>query len=155
VVRQGFLEVSKGHRLYFEERGNRDGIAVVSLHGGPGTGFREAQLSLYDPAQFRIIAFDQRGCGRSRPLGSLVENNTQALVSDIECLRRHLQVDRWIVAGGSWGAALALLYASAYPENCLGLIVRGTFLARAREIRWWFDVTRGFFPYDWHRFSGF
>jgi proline iminopeptidase len=154
-INTGFLETSDGHRLYYEERGRRGGLPIVSLHGGPGTGFRDAQLSLYDPEKFHIIAFDQRGCGRSTPLGALVGNTTQALVADIESLRRHLQISRWIVAGGSWGAALTLLYAIAYPENCLGLIVRGAFLARPREIRWWFDVTRGFFPYDWARFSGF
>lgn len=155
LFNRGFLEVSEGHKLYFEEHGNPDGLPIVSLHGGPGSGFRESQISLYDPARFRILAFDQRGCGRSTPLGSLEGNNTHVLVADIERLRQHLQINHWIVAGGSWGSALTLLYALAYPENCLGLIVRGAFLARAREVRWWFDVTRGFFPYDWHRFSSF
>jgi proline iminopeptidase len=155
LIRREHVAVGDGHELYLEERGNPAGIAVLLLHGGPGTGFRAFQSALYDAAFYRIILFDQRGCGRSRPLGSLAGNTTDALVADIESLRRHLGIDAWILSGGSWGTTLALAYAMRWPERCLALILRGVFLARPRECAWWFDVMRGFFPQAWRRFTAY
>lgn len=150
----GFIPVGAGHELYFEERGDCDGIPVVVLHGGPGSGSKPLQSATFDPAFFRVLTFDQRGCGQSRPLGSLNENRTEALVGDIERLRVHLDVDKWIVSGGSWGSTLALSYASEFPDRCLGLILRGVFMARPRELAW-FEAMRGFYPSEWSRFTSF
>jgi proline iminopeptidase len=135
-LRQGHLRVSDVHEIYYEECGNPAGKAAVFLHGGPGAGSDKRARQFFDPQHYRIIVFDQRGCGRSRPSASLVENTTWHLVADIERLRKHLGVERWLVFGGSWGSTLALAYAEAHPDRVTELVLRGIFLMRYAEIRW-------------------
>src|SRR5690242_7540809 len=115
--RRGYLRVSRLHRLYYEECGNPKGKPAVLLHGGPGAGSDQKMRRFFNPRKYRLVLFDQRGCGRSRPHASLVENTTQHLISDIEALRSHLGITRWLVLGGSWGSTLALAYAAAFPER--------------------------------------
>jgi proline iminopeptidase len=135
----GRLAVTDGHQLYYEESGRPDGIPVVILHGGPGGGSNPAMRRFHDPSRFRIILFDQRGCGRSTPYASLAANTTWDLVADIERLRRHLGIDRWHVVGGSWGSTLALAYAESHPASVTSLLLRGIFLLRASEISWFYQ----------------
>src|SRR5690348_15392069 len=123
-----WLEVGHGHRVYYEQAGAPDGIPVVLLHGGPGSGSSTRQREIVDAERYRIVQFDQRGSGRSTPLGETRHNHTDALIEDIEALRRHLGIERWLVCGGSWGAALALAYAGRHPDRVSGLLLRGTFL---------------------------
>ena len=127
-----------GHHIYYEECGNRHGIPILFLHGGPGAGTVPMHRRLFNPDRFRIILFDQRGCGQSRPHGTLDDNSTDALIGDIEALRLHLGVKSFVLFGGSWGSTLALAYAIAYPENVTKLILRGVFLGTAAEIDWFF-----------------
>jgi proline iminopeptidase len=124
------------HHIHAEECGNPDGIPVLFLHGGPGSGCKPYHRCFFDPARYRIVLLDQRGAGRSAPQGELSHNTTADLVRDIEYLRRELQVERWLLFGGSWGATLALLYAQKHPAKVAGLILRGTFLARRRDLDW-------------------
>ena len=131
VRRTGRLKVSDLHEIYWEESGNPDGVPVIGLHGGPGGGSSPEMRRFFNPDHYRIILFDQRGCGRSTPHSELRENDTWALVSDTEALRTHLGVDKWVVFGGSWGSTLALTYAVTYPQNVHGLILRGI-LRRSR-----------------------
>lgn len=131
-----FLPRPHGLRLYLEQSGNPQGIPVLMCHGGPGGGCSPFQRTLFDPQQYRIVLFDQRGCGQSTPFASLEHNTTQDLVDDIEAIRQHLGINRWVVAGGSWGSTLALAYAEQYPQHCLGLILRGIFLGRPEDIDW-------------------
>jgi proline iminopeptidase len=133
------LRVSELHELYVEEAGNPDGIPVVFLHGGPGGGIHENHRRLFDPALYRIVLFDQRGAGRSTPHACLEQNTTWDLVADIEALRIHLGIDRWLVFGGSWGSTLALAYAETHPERVSGLILRGIFLCTEAELRWFYQ----------------
>lgn len=133
------IEVSDGHRLYAEECGNPHGLPVLFVHGGPGAGCERYHRQFFDPATYRIVLFDQRGCGRSRPHASLAGNTTQALVADIETIRTRLGIGRWLVFGGSWGSTLGLVYAQTYPERVLGLILRGIFLCRPRDIAWFYQ----------------
>lgn len=133
---QQYLQVSPLHQLYIEQCGNEQGIPVVFLHGGPGSGCREQHRCYFDSAIYHIILFDQRGCGRSKPQGELEENNTLSLVEDINTIRKHLGITQWLVFGGSWGATLALVYAKQYPKQVLGMILRGVFLGRAQDINW-------------------
>lgn len=149
----GHLAVGDGHRLYWEQAGRRTGEPVVFLHGGPGTGCSPEHRRFFDPRRWRIILFDQRGAGRSTPLGSLEENNTQALIADIEALRRHLGIERWTVFGGSWGSTLALAYAERHPERVAGLILRGIFLGRPQEVEWFLTGMGQFFPEAWREFA--
>src|SRR5215472_3090659 len=135
-LRTGFLRVSEVHEIYFEESGNPNGKPAVFLHGGPGGGTDEKMRTFFDPQRYRIVLFDQRGCGKSRPHASLVDNTTWHLVDDIERLRKHLGIKRWLVFGGSWGSTLALDYAATHPRHCAGLILRGIFLCREEEIDW-------------------
>lgn len=135
----GMLRVSPLHALYFEESGNPQGKPVVFLHGGPGAGANPAVRRFFDPARYRIVVFDQRGCGRSKPHASLVDNTTWHLVADIEQLREHLDIDRWQVFGGSWGSTLALSYAQCYPERVTELVLRGIFLLRPAELHWFYQ----------------
>lgn len=121
------LSVSSLHSLYVEESGNPEGLPVVFLHGGPGAGCDANHRRYFDPKDYRIILFDQRGCGRSTPHAALQDNTTQALISDIEAIREHLNIQQWVVAGGSWGTTLGLAYAQTYPQQVLGLILRGIF----------------------------
>jgi proline iminopeptidase len=147
------VEVEAPHRLYLEECGNPDGVPVVFLHGGPGAGCREQDRCFFDPQRYRIVLFDQRGCGRSTPHASLEKNDTARLLADIETVRRQLGIDRWVVFGGSWGATLALLYAQAYPERVQALILRGIFLCRQGDIDWFYrQGAHRIFPDYWRDF---
>ncbi len=151
----GRLAVAPPHELYWEECGTPDGVPALFLHGGPGAGLTDAGRRFFDPDHYRIVAFDQRGAGRSTPHGELSGNDTAALVEDIETLRRDRGIDRWLVLGGSWGALLALAYAEAYPERCRGLVLRGVFLGGREEAHWFLYGMRRFFPEAWRLFAGF
>jgi len=151
----GMLDASDGHKLYWEESGNPHGVPVIFLHGGPGSGTTPAQRRFFDPAAYRIVLFDQRGAGRSTPRASIVANTTDHLIADLERLRRHLDIESWLVFGGSWGSTLALAYGQACPERCLGFILRGVFLGRAREVDWFLNGIRTIFPEVWRRFVEF
>ncbi len=137
--RHGYLRVSDVHEIYYEECGNPAGKPAVFLHGGPGAGSDKRARQFFDPQHYRIVVFDQRGCGRSRPSASLVENTTWHLVADIERLRKHLGIERWLVFGGSWGSTLALAYAEAHPDRVSEIVLRGIFLLRYAEIRWFYQ----------------
>lgn len=141
--RSGWLRVSDLHEIYWEESGNPAGKPVVFLHGGPGGGTDARMRRFFDPARYRIVLFDQRGCGRSRPHASLVDNTTWHLVADIERLREHLSIDRWQVFGGSWGSTLALAYAETHPQRVTELVLRGIFLLRPWEFRWFYETADG------------
>lgn len=145
----GWLDVTDGHSVYYEECGNPMGMPVVFLHGGPGSGCNTAQRRFFDPAHYRIILLDQRGCGRSLPLGRIEANSTEHLVADIELLRAHIGVDRWLVFGGSWGSTLALAYATQHPQSITGLILRGIFLSQPNELEWFLYSVRNFHPEAW------
>ncbi len=132
----GRLAVDPPHTLYWEDCGRADGVPVVFLHGGPGGGCLPHHRRYFDPSFWRIVLVDQRGAGRSTPVAEIEDNTTQALVADLERVRAHLRIDRWLVFGGSWGSTLALAYAEAHPERCLGLVLRGIFLAQRAEIDW-------------------
>ena len=151
----GYLPLDTRHVMYWEQSGNPQGMPVVFLHGGPGAGATPAHRRFFDPAYYRIVVFDQRGSGRSKPLGALEDNTTPHLVADIERLRTHLGIERWMVFGGSWGSTLSLAYAQAHPERCLGLVLRGIFLCRRSEIEWFLYGMREIFPENWRAFSGF
>jgi len=151
----GMLQLDALHSMYWEECGRADGIPAVFLHGGPGAGSTSKHRRFFDPDAYRIVVYDQRGAGRSRPLGELRDNTTPHLVADLEALRRHLGVERWLVFGGSWGSTLAIAYAEAHPERCLGLVLRGIFLCRRSEIDWFLYGLRTVFPEPWEKFSGF
>lgn len=133
------LDVGDGHQLYLEESGNPDGIPVLFVHGGPGAGCGRHDRSFFDPERYRIILFDQRGSGRSTPHACLDVNNSSALVADMEVIRLHLGVKRWLLFGGSWGSTLSLLYAQTYPQYVLGLVLRGVFLCRQQDIDWFYQ----------------
>ncbi|MCA1241487.1 prolyl aminopeptidase [Stappia stellulata] len=147
------ISVAAPHVLYVEESGNPDGVPVVFLHGGPGAGCKPAQRRSFDPARYRIVLFDQRGCGRSSPSATLEGNDTQALIGDIERIRDHLGIDRWMVAGGSWGSLLSLAYAIAHPDRCRALRVHGIFLGRPQEVRFWFYGIGTLFPDAFEAFA--
>jgi len=152
---QRLLDVGEGHRLYVEQSGHPQGLPVVVLHGGPGGGSSPAMRRFFDPSVYRVILFDQRGCGRSRPHASVEANTTWHLVSDIEAIRSALGIDRWIIFGGSWGATLALVYAQAHPDRALHLVLRGVFLMTRRELDWFYGGGAGaFWPDQWQRFAG-
>jgi len=147
---QGMLKVSDLHTLFWEESGNPEGKPVVLLQGGPGGGTDPKQRRFFDPDRYRIVLFDQRGCGKSTPHACLEDNTTWTLVSDIEALRRHLGIERWQVFGGSWGSTLALAYAQAHPDRVSELVLRGIFLLRAQELRWFYQHgTSELFPDAW------
>ena len=152
---QGMLDVGSGHALYWEQSGNPDGVPVVFLHGGPGAGTTPNHRRFFDPAHYRVILFDQRGAGRSTPKASIVDNTTDHLVDDIEALRGMLGIDTWLVFGGSWGATLALVYAERHPTRCLGLILRGVFMGRRRELDWFMHGIRNVYPEAWQAFVDF
>jgi proline iminopeptidase len=150
----GRLKVSGAHELYYEESGNPQGKPVVFLHGGPGGGTEPKMRRYFDPARYRIILFDQRGCGKSTPFASLEQNTTWDLVSDIETLRQHCRVERWQVFGGSWGSTLALAYAETHAERVTELVLRGIFLVRHEEFRWFYqEGTNWIFPDFWQEFE--
>lgn len=151
--RHGMLEVDALHTIYWEEVGNPNGVPVVFLHGGPGAGLSPQHRRFFDPEYYRIILFDQRGAGKSTPLGEWRNNTTQLLVDDIETLRVKFNIERWLVFGGSWGSTLALAYGQAHPERCLGFILRGIFLCTAGEIDWFINGVRWFFPELYDEFA--
>ncbi len=130
------LKVDPLHTVYVEEAGNPRGIPVIFLHGGPGSGCNENHRRYFNPKKYRVVLFDQRGCNRSTPAGETRNNSTPELLQDIERIREHLGIDQWLVFGGSWGATLGLLYAQSHPSRVLGMILRGTFLARQRDLDW-------------------
>jgi proline iminopeptidase len=154
------LDVGPPHRLYWEQSGNPAGVPVIFLHGGPGAGTAPAYRRFFDPNHYRIVLFDQRGAGRSVPEAELTENTTQQLIADIERLRVHLKIERWMVFGGSWGSTLALAYGQAHPDRCVGFILRGVFLFSDDEVRWFLGnhgeggMAR-FFPEAYRAFSQF
>ena len=150
----GRLAVDDRHSLYWEQSGNPAGVPVVFLHGGPGAGASGAQRRFFDPAHYRIVIFDQRGAGRSTPLGELVDNTTPHLIADIERLRQTLGIERWIVFGGSWGSTLAIAYAEHHAERCMALALRGIFLCRRSEIDWFLNGMRSVFPAEWAALAG-
>ena len=151
---QRMLDVGDGHRIYVEQCGNPGGIPVVVLHGGPGGGCSPAMRRYFDPNVFRVILFDQRGCGRSRPHASVEANTTWHLVADIELMRELFGIDKWIVFGGSWGATLALIYAQAHPERVAALTLRGVFLMTQPELDWFYGGGAGkFWPDLWAQFT--
>ncbi|MBW4049886.1 MAG: prolyl aminopeptidase [Proteobacteria bacterium] len=153
--RTGFLRVSELHEMYFEECGNPDGKPAVFLHGGPGGGTEPRMRRFFDPARYRIVLLDQRGCGKSRPHATLVDNTTWHLVADIERLREHLGIERWLVFGGSWGSTLALAYAETHPERVTALVLRGIFMLRRWELEWFYQNPGGagaLYPDLWEQY---
>jgi proline iminopeptidase len=151
--RTGRLALDAIHTMYWEESGSARGVAVVFLHGGPGGGSAPDHRRFYDPEHYRIIVYDQRGAGQSTPLGNLTDNTTPHLIADLERLRVHLGIERWLVFGGSWGSTLALAYSQAHPDRALGLVLRGIFLCRPLEIDWFLYAMRFIFPEAWRSFS--
>jgi len=145
----GFLPEQDGHSVYFEQCGKLAGLPMVFLHGGPGSGAMPRHRQFFDPRSVHAILWDQRGCGRSRAEQPLVHNTTAHLIADMERMRIQLGLEAWWVVGGSWGAGLALAYASAHPQRCLGLVLRGTFLGRAADIRWFFQDAAQLLPDAW------
>ena len=150
----GMLPLDAVHTMYWEQSGNPAGVPVVFLHGGPGAGSSPAHRRFFDPAFYRIVIFDQRGAGRSKPHGELKDNTTPHLIADMETLRTKLGVERWLVFGGSWGSTLALAYGEAHPDRCLGFVLRGIFLCREQEAEWFLHGMRHVFPEAWHKFVG-
>ena len=151
--RTGSIRVSDLHTVFFEEVGNPKGKKAVFLHGGPGGGLDPDYRRYFDPSRWHVVLFDQRGCGRSTPHAELRENTTWDLVADIERLREHLGIDRWVVFGGSWGSTLALAYAETHPARCLGLILRGIFLLRRKELLWFYQEGASWlFPEAWEEY---
>ena len=144
--RSGHLTVDEIHTLYWEECGNPNGVPVLFLHGGPGSGLSPRHRQFFDPAYYRIVLFDQRGAGQSTPLGEVRNNTTPLLVQDIEQLRQMLGITQWLVFGGSWGSTLALAYGQAHPQACTGFVLRGIFLCTPREIDWFMNGIANFFP---------
>ena len=152
---QRMVDVGDGHQIYVEQCGSPDGLPVVVLHGGPGGGCSPMMRRFFDPARWRVVLFDQRGCGRSRPHASVRDNTTWHLVADMERIRRLLGIERWALFGGSWGATLALVYAITHPERAVSLTLRGVFLMERREIDWFYGGGAGqFWPDQWRRFAG-
>lgn len=150
----GHLDVGDGHRVRFERCGNPDGIAVLFIHGGPASGFSARQRRFFDPARYQVVLFDQRGSGASTPHGERADNTTPHLVRDIEHLRTHLGIRTWLLFGGSWGSALALAYASAHADRCLGLVLRGVFLTGQADMDWFFRDAGYLLPDAWRAFAG-
>jgi proline iminopeptidase len=151
----GYLPLSAGHVMYWEQAGNPNGRPVLFLHGGPGAGAGAVHRRFFDPHHWRIVIFDQRGAGRSRPLGGLEHNTTPELVADIEVLRRHLAIERFLLFGGSWGSTLALAYAQAHPQRVAGAVLRGVFLGRKQEVDWFLHGMQSVFPEAHAAFAGF
>lgn len=152
---QRVIDMGDGHRVYVEQCGHPKGIPVLVLHGGPGGGCSPAMRRYFDPSVYRVVLFDQRGCGRSRPHASVIQNSTWHLVSDIEVIRKALGIDRFILFGGSWGATLALIYAISHPACVAQLVLRGVFLMTRAELDWFYGGGAGaFFPELWSKFAG-
>lgn len=151
--RTGTLAVDELHTLYWEECGNPDGQPVLFLHGGPGAGTSPSHRRFFDPAHYRIVLFDQRGAGKSTPLGEYHNNTTPLLIEDIEKIRVMLGIQQWLVFGGSWGSTLALAYGEAHPERCLGFVLRGIFLCTKKEVDWFVNGMGYFYPEIHQRFA--
>jgi proline iminopeptidase len=150
---EGELKVSDIHTIHFEESGNPEGKPIVLLHGGPGGGCPPFYRQYFDPEKWRLVMFDQRGCGQSKPHAELQENTTWDLVSDIEKLREYLNIQQWVVFGGSWGSTLSLAYSQTHPDRCKGLILRGIFMLRQKEIRWFYQEGASYiFPDAWEEY---
>ena len=149
----GMLDRADGHAIFWEDAGDPTLMPVILCHGGPGGASNANRRRFWDPARFRTIRFDQRGCGLSTPTGQLGGNSLQATIADMEAIRGMLGIERWIVAGGSWGSIVALAYAEAHPECCLGLSLTCTWLGRAKDIAWWFQDVRSMFPELWEQFA--
>ncbi|RLW70230.1 MAG: prolyl aminopeptidase [gamma proteobacterium symbiont of Stewartia floridana] len=147
------ISVDPYHKLYIEESGTEQGIPVVFLHGGPGSGCNSAHRRFFDPDAYRVILFDQRGAGKSEPLGETANNTTQDLVADLETMREYLGIDRWLLFAGSWGATLSLAYAQKHHNRILGMILRGVFLARRSDLEWFFFELQQLLPQAWKEFS--
>jgi proline iminopeptidase len=153
AYQEGKLQVSDLHTIYFEESGNPQGKPIVVLHGGPGGGCPSYYRQYFNPEKWRVIMFDQRGCGKSTPHAELRENTTWDLVSDIEKIREHLKIDKWVVFGGSWGSTLSLAYSETHPERCNGLILRGIFMLRQKELHWFYqEGASNIFPDAWEEY---
>ena len=150
-----YLDVGDGHKIYYEQYGNPNGKPVLFLHGGPGAGFSNSHKGFFDPKLFRVIFFDQRGSGKSIPYAEIDNNNTKALLSDIELLRSLLNIDQWYLFGGSWGSTLALLYGIKYPKRCLGFVLRGIFLGSKEEVNWFLYDIKKFFPEAYEKFISY
>src|SRR6201986_953367 len=151
----GMLRVSAVHEIYYEESGNPQGKPAVFLHGGPGGGTDPSRRQFFDPARYRIVLLDQRGCGRSHPHASLVDNTTWDLVQDVESVRELLGIERWLVFGGSWGSTVALAYAQAHPERVTELVLRGIFMLRRWELEWFYQNPGGaaaLYPDLWEQY---
>lgn len=148
------LALDDVHTMHYEQSGNPHGVPVLFLHGGPGAGASASHRQFFDPIFYRIVIFDQRGAGRSTPLGELVDNTTPLLISDIERLREKLGISRWVVFGGSWGSTLALAYAESHPNRVMALVLRGIFLCRQSEIDWFLYGLKNIFPEAWRKFAG-
>lgn len=147
------LKVSDLHTIHIEESGNINGKPVIFLHGGPGGGIEPVYRQYFDPEKWRIIVFDQRGCGQSTPHAELQENTTWDLIADIEKIRQHLEIDKWVVFGGSWGSTLTLSYAITHPDRCKALVLRGIFMIRKKEINWFYqDGTSNIYPDAWEHY---
>ncbi|CDG85760.1 prolyl aminopeptidase [Janthinobacterium agaricidamnosum] len=151
--RHGVLAVDELHTIYWEECGNPDGVPVLFLHGGPGAGVSPQHRRFFDPRHYRVILFDQRGAGKSTPLGEWRNNTTQLLIDDIEKLRAQFGIEQWLVFGGSWGSTLALAYGQAHPQACLGFVLRGIFLCTSAEIDWFINGVRWFYPDLYEEFA--
>jgi proline iminopeptidase len=145
----GVLALDAVHSMYWEQSGHPGGLPVLFLHGGPGAGATAVHRRFFDPSTYRIIVYDQRGAGRSTPCGELTDNTTADLIADIERLRDHLGIKQFLLFGGSWGSTLALAYAEAYPDQCMGLVIRGIFLGRPSEIDWFLYGMKSVFPEAW------
>ncbi|MBW4646920.1 MAG: prolyl aminopeptidase [Goleter apudmare HA4340-LM2] len=151
--REGKLQVSELHTIHFEESGNPQGKPIVLLHGGPGGGFLPLYRQYFNPQKWRLVMFDQRGCSQSTPHAELRENTTWDLVNDIEKIREHLGIEKWVIFGGSWGSTLSLAYSQTHPERCMGLILRGIFMLRQKELRWFYQEGASYlFPDAWEAY---
>ncbi|MBE0546737.1 MAG: alpha/beta fold hydrolase [Rubrivivax sp.] len=150
---RGLLAVGDGHAIAWQDSGSPDALPMVVAHGGPGGSMLQGITRFADARSWRIVQFDQRGCGASTPAGELSANTLQHTIADMERLREHLGITRWVVSGGSWGSTVALAYAQQHPERCLGLFVMGTWLARERDFQWWFHGVRTLFPELWEQFA--
>ena len=149
----GYLKAKYDHSIYWEVSGNPDATPLLFIHGGPGAGSSPVYRRFFNPKKFKIILFDQRGCGFSKPYADINNNKTQLLIEDIELLRNHLKINKWILFGGSWGSTLALLYATQYPKNVLSMILIGIFLGSQKEIEWFLLGMKIIFPESWNKFS--
>jgi proline iminopeptidase len=152
--RSEHLDVGNGHQVYFEEAGPESGVPVVFLHGGPGSGCKPSHRQFFNPKKYRSVLVDQRGSGKSTPFGGIDFNNTQLLAEDLEAIRKELNIQKWVLFGGSWGAALALYYAETYPQNVSAIVLRGTFLARRYDVDWFFEHGASrLLPREWSDFA--